>query len=97
MHGDMATQGWTRGRRGRDVGTWAGTRDDADTEGWDGDQGKMWGCGEGKRIVSEKKVKEEKKTYGCDTEEGDVDADAGSTQQVEAGAGRARAPRNECE
>ena len=53
--GDMAMWGWTRGCRGRDVGTWARTREDADAEGWDGDQGGTWGCREGKRIVSEKK------------------------------------------
>jgi hypothetical protein len=44
--------------------------------------GRDMGMRKDKRIVSEKKVKEEKKTYGCDTEGGDVDAEAGSMQQT---------------
>ena len=51
-------------------------------EGWDGDQGRMWGHRKDKQIVSEKSERRKKKTHGRNTEAEDVDAEAGNMQQA---------------
>ena len=80
---DMAMQGWMRGCRGRDVGTWAGTREDAVLQMQRGGMETRAGCGDaGKANELLVKQSKRKKKIMDTTEEGDVNAEAGSMQQA---------------